>query len=155
MHHPEGKLPMNMPKDPILLAMIPEGLDNELVQELLEDDDLNRLSRSIVILEARIAKMGVTLKDADVKPLTNLVEAIRKAIQTKFDIAVKRERLVPIDWVAQIADIYMSTFYEIEDDPHKRNEFLARARARVRSLKLGRIGRKGVSEIQLLESSEE
>jgi len=148
---------MSIPKDPILRSIIPSGLNEDLAQKLMEDDDLQRLSRQIVILESRIASIKVSQKDTDVKPLTNLADAMRKLIQAKAELEIQRHNLVPMDWVKRIFDIYMATFDEIIDDPHLRDGFLIKLKPRINALRIIKRGPKPgkVPEIQLLESPEE
>jgi len=129
-----------MPTDPILLSAIPKGLNDELIQQLMKDDDLNRLSRMIVVCEARVAEMSTDPKAADVKPLTNLVDAMRKLIGTKAELEIQRHSLVDIAVVKQILAIFTSTFYEVIDDPHKRDEFQVKLNPKIQALRIVKRG---------------
>ncbi len=143
-----------MPKDPILLSIIPEGLNSDLIQELLEDDDLNRLARMIAVLEGRVAEMSVEEKHIDVKPLTSLIDEMRKLVMAKAELEIQRHNLVPIEWVKQVFDVFTATLYEVIDDPHKQDEFLAKVRPKIRGLHIVKPGRRPgkTPEFQLLES---
>lgn len=142
-HHPDGKTSMKMPANPILLSTIPKGLNDELIQQLMEDDDLTRLSRFIVICEARVAEMSTDPKAAaDVKPLTSLIDAARKLIRAKADLEIQRQSLVSIADVKQILAIYNDTFYDVIEDPHKRDEFKVKLNVKIQELRIVRRGPK-------------
>lgn len=141
-HHPDGKMSMKMPADPILLSIIPKGLNDDLVQQLMEDDDLNRLSRMIVVCEARVAEMSTDPKAADVKPLTSLVDAMRKLISTKTELEIQRHSLIDVAVVKQVLAIFNDTFYDVIDDPHKRDEFRVRLNAKIQALRIVKRGPK-------------